>query len=534
MSPTISIITPVYDPPLAVLDACLASVRAQDYDDWEHILVDDASPTEAVGEVLARYAAIDARARVRRRNVNGGIVAASNDAIALATGEFLAFLDNDDLLAAGVLGAVAAALAEDPSIDYLYTDEDHLAETGSSFLSVYKPDWSPERFRSHMYVNHLSVLRRSLVIDVGGLRPEYEGSQDYDLVLRVTERARRICHLPVIGYHWRMAEGSAAANPEAKPYAFDAGRRAVQDHCDRVGIDASVEMLPSIGYHRLRRHLRGHPSVSVVIPTAGARGRVWGTDRTFVVDAVRSIVERSTYCVEEFVVVAHERTPLATLEKLAELARPRLRVVYYSPPFNFAAAIDLGAAHARGDCLLLLNDDTEIITPDFLETMLGLAEMDDVAMVGCKLLFADGTLQHAGHVYSGEPMHAFLGRGCDEPGPHGLLLVEREVSGVTAACALVKAPVFAAVGGFSTEYPINYNDVDFCLKLRRAGYRIVYTPHASLYHFESQSRRNVVTDGDRTALRRRWAYELDHDPYHNPNLLPGRDDWSIPYGATPA
>jgi GT2 family glycosyltransferase len=534
MSSAISIITPVYDPPLGVLDACLASVRAQDYDDWEHILVDDASPTAAVGDALARYAAIDARVQVGRRTVNGGIVAASNDAIALATGEFLAFLDNDDLLAAGVLGAVAAALAEDPSIDCLYTDEDHLADTGASFLPVYKPDWSPERFRSHMYVNHLSVLRRSLVMDVGGLRPEYEGSQDYDLVLRVAERARRICHLPVIGYHWRIGEGSAAANPAAKPYAFEAGRRAVQEHCDRVGIDASVEMLPYTGYHRVRRRLRRHPSVSVIIPTAGARGRVWGTDRTFVVGAVRSIVERSTYCVDEFVVAADEQTSPATLEKLAELVGPRLCVVHYSPPFNFAAAINLGAAHACGDYLLLLNDDTEVITPDFLETMLGVAEMDDVAMVGCKLLYADGTLQHAGLVYSGEPMHAFLGRGCDEPGPHGLLLVDREVSGVTAACALVKAAVFDEVGGFSTEYPINYNDVDFCLKVRRASYRIVYTPHASLYHFESQSRLNVVTDGDRDALRRRWGYELDHDPYHSPNLLRGRDDWSIPYGATTA
>jgi GT2 family glycosyltransferase len=530
MTPTFSVVTPVYEPPPAVLDACIESLRAQGFADWEHILVDDASPTAAVGERLVQHAATDARLRVSRRGANGGIVAASNDAIALATGEFLVFLDHDDVLAPGVLQAVADALADDPAIDYLYTDEDHLTDDGASFLPVYKPDWSPERFRSHMYVNHLSVMRRSLVTAVGGLRPEYEGSQDYDLVLRVTEQARRIRHLPVIGYHWRMGEGSAAANPEAKPYAFEAGRRAVAAHCQRVGVDASVEMLPYTGYHRLRRRVNGRPSVSVVIPTAGAKGRVGGIERTFVVEAVRSIVERSTYCVDEFVVVADEQTPPATLAALAAVAGPRLRLVHYARPFSFATAINLGAAHARGDHLLLLNDDTDVITPDFLETMLGVAQMDDVAVVGCRLLYADGTLQHAGHVYSGEPMHAFLGRGSAEPGPHGLLLVDREVSGVTAACALVKATVFDEVGGFSSAFPINYNDVDFCLKVRRAGYRIVYTPHASLYHFESQSRRNVVTDDDRAAIRSRWAYELDHDPYHNPNLLAGRDDWSIPYG----
>jgi GT2 family glycosyltransferase len=530
MNPTISVITPVYEPPLAVLDACIESVRSQDFTNWEHILVDDGSPTTAVSELLARHAATDSRLRITRRQVNGGIVAASNDAVALARGEFVVFLDHDDLLGSGVLQAVADALVEDPSIDYLYTDEDHLTDDGASFLPVYKPDWSPERFRSHMYVNHLSVLRRSLVTDVGGLRPEYEGSQDYDLVLRVTERARGIRHLPVVGYHWRMGEGSAAANPNAKPYAFEAGRRAVAAHCDRVGIDATVEMLPHVGYHRVRHRVKGRPAVSVVVPTAGAKGRVWGTDRTFVVDAVRSIVDRSTYCFEEFVVVAGAQTPRHTLDALAAIAGTRLRIVRSAEPFNFAEAINLGAAHAGGEYLFLLNDDTEVITPDFMETMLGLAQMDDVATVGCRLLYADGTLQHAGHVYSGEPMHAFLGRGRDEPGPHGLLLVDREVSGVTAACALVKAAVFDEVGGFSTAFPVNYNDVDFCLKVRHAGYRIVYTPHASLYHFESQSRRNVVTDDDRAAIRRRWAYELDHDPYHNPNLLPGRDDWSIPYG----
>ena len=530
MSPQLSVITPVYDPPVDVLDACLRSVGTQSFADWEHVLVDDASPSAWVVDRLEAHSAADPRVRLVRRTANGGIVAASNDALAAARGEFLVFLDHDDQLAEGVLEAVVEALTADPSIDYLYTDEDHVTTAGTRFLPVLKPDWSPERFRSHMYVNHLSVVRRNLALRVGGFRAEYEGSQDYDLVLRVTEQARRIHHLPIVGYHWRMGEGSAAANPDAKPYAFEAGRRAVQAHCDRIGMDATVEMLPYTGYHRVRRRVRTTPSVSVVIPTAGATGSVWGRPRTFIVDAVASIVRQSTWPVAEWIVVADADTPAATLAALDDVCGGRLRVVWYERPFNFATALNIGAARASGDYILLLNDDVELITADFLGTMLGIAEQPDVGVVGCKLLYADGTVQHAGHVYSGEPMHAFLGWSADEPGPHGLLLVDREVSGVTAACALVRADVYDEVGGFSGHFPMNYNDVDFCLKVRRAGYRIVYTPHAVLYHFESKSRRNAVTPDDHRRIRERWAYELDHDPYHNPNLLPGRDDWSLPYG----
>lgn len=529
MSALVSVVTPVYDTPPDVLAECMASVREQD-GDWEHVLVDDASPAPHVAPLLDAAAQTDWRVRVVRRARNGGIAEASNDGLRAATGRFVALLDHDDQLAAGALAAVSEALAADDTIDYLYTDEDHLTETGGSFLPVYKPDWSPERFRSHMYTNHLSVVRRQLALEAGGFRREFEGSQDYDLILRVTERARRVRHLPIIGYHWRMGAGSAAANPDAKPYAFAAGLRAVQAHCDRIGLDATVEMLPRLGYHRLRRRLAVQPTVSVIIPTAGASGLVWGAERAHVVDAVRSLRHRSSYPIHEIIIVADGVTPPAVFDRLREVGGEAVVVVPYDRPFNFAEKIDVGAARATGDYLLLLNDDIEVISADFLETMLGLAVQPDVGMVGCKLLYADGTLQHAGHVYSGEPMHAFLGRGSNEPGPHGLLLVDREVSGVTAACALVRASVFDEVGGLSREFPVNYNDVDFCLKVRRAGYRIVYTPHAALYHFESQTRRNVVTADDHARIRARWAHELDHDPYHNPNLVPGRDDWAVPYG----
>ena len=328
-----------------------------------------------------------------------------------------------------------------------------------------------------------------------------------------------------------MGPGSTAANPHAKPYAHAAGLRAVQDHCDRTGIDADVRMLSYQGYHRLHRRVAGHPTVSVVIPTSGSRGQVWGRTRCFVLDTLADLARRSTYDVHEVILVVDTTTSQALLDDACATIGDRLSVVAMDGPFSFAGKVNLGAAHASGDLLLLLNDDVQIIDEDFLATMVGLSQAGDVGAVGCRLLYADGTLQHAGHVYNGHAYHAFIGRGADEPGPNGLLLVEREVSGVTAACMLVKAAVFDAVGGLSPAFPMNFNDVDLCLKVRQLGLRILYTPHASLYHFESGTRRNEVAGSEEDVLRARWADQLDHDPYHHPDLLRGRDDWAVPYGA---
>jgi GT2 family glycosyltransferase len=530
MSPFISVLTPVYEPPAEVLQACLDSVRTQEAD-WEHVLVDDASPSPHVSEFLTRAACGDARVRLIRRQENGGIAVATNDALDAARGTFVAFLDHDDLLADGVLAAVEATLDDDPTVDYLYTDEDHLTTSGASFHRAYKPDWSPERFRSHMYTCHLAVIRTTLAREVGGLRAGYEGSQDYDLILRVTERASAIRHLPIVGYHWRMSPDSTAANPHAKPYAHAAGIRAVEDHCARVGIDATVEMLHYQGYHRLRRRLPQRPSVSVIIPTAGAEGIVWGARRTFVLEALHGLMERNDYPLAEIILIVEGSVPAALVVEARAIAGEKLRVVRTDEPFNFAARINTGAAHASGELLLILNDDVEVIDRDFLDVMTSLTDRDDVAAVGCRLLYADGTLQHAGHVYNDGAYHAFIGHGVDEPGPSGLLLVDREVSGVTAACMLVRRSVFDEVGGFSVQFPMNYNDVDFCLKVRRAGYRILYTPHVSLHHFESGTRVNPVSSAEEARIRDRWEYELTHDPYYNSALLPRRDDWAVPYGS---
>lgn len=523
--PRYSILTPVYDPPADVLRETIASVRAQTYADWELILVDDCSPSPHVLPILREAAALDARIKLVERTENGRIVAASNDALARATGEFVVLLDHDDVIEPEALALVEAQVQQHPDLDYCYSDEDHLSMDGRCINPFYKPDWSPERLRAQNYCCHLSVFRASLLAEVGGFREGFDGSQDYDLILRATERARRVVHIPVVLYHWRQLPTSVAGDSGAKPYAYDAGRRALQEHCDRTGIDAVVEDGQLPGTYRIRRAVPGDPLVSVIIPTCGTVGRPWGVERCYAVGAIES-VKRHTSRRVEFVLVVDTWTPPHHVDAmLAAAGDTPVQLVWYDRKFNFSEKMNLGACHASGDLLLMLNDDVEVITDEFLDPMIPLAFETDVGAVGAKLYFEDGRLQHAGHVYNGGPYHIMFRWPGDELGPSALLVVQRECIGVTGACLLIRPDVFDAVGGLSPLFPGSFNDVDFCLKLHSAGYRQVWTPHTELYHFESASRDPTVTDEEHALIEARWAHLLRHDPYYNPNLAPFRDDW---------
>jgi GT2 family glycosyltransferase len=525
MTPHVSILTTVFDPEPEHLSACLASVARQDYGDFEHVIVDDASTSELVAEVLARAAAADPRIRLTRRADNGGIVAASRDALGAAVGEYVALLDHDDVLDPGALSAMVTAL-DDSGADVGYSDHDFIRTDGRFVTPCYKPDFSPERLRAQNYITHFLVARRSAVTDAGGFRDGFDGAQDHDLTLRLAERTDRFVHVPRVLYHWRQSPASVSSGP-SKPWAFEAGRRAVAEHCERQSIPADVIETAHEGCYRVVRRLEATPLVSVVIPTRGTSGRVWGATRAFVVDAVRSIIERSTYDNVEFVVVYDDVTPGPVRRALSEIGGERLALVPFSEPFNFSAKVNLGVTHASGDLVLLLNDDTELIEPTSIEVLVAHLLTSDVAMAGAKLLFADGTLQHGGHVYARDIGHACLGWSGESPGPWPLrpLAVERECSGVTAGCALVRRSAFVEVGGFSSDLPLNYNDVDFCLKLRAAGHRIIWTPWATWYHFESRTRTSVLLDEEYSFVNQRWHYEINNDPYYNVNLLPGRSDW---------
>ncbi len=522
--PRFSIVTPVYETPEPVLRAMLNSVAGQRCGDWELCLVDDASTSPHVGEVLARAAQRDPRIRVHRRESNGGIVAASNDALAMARGEFVALLDHDDELHPTALARVEKAIAADPDADYVYTDEDKIDADGRRSAPFFKPDWSPERMRTQMYSCHLSVLRRSLVEEVGGFDSEFEGSQDWDLVLKVTERARRVLHVPKVLYHWRMLEASAAGGGEAaKPWAFEAGGRAVQAHCERIGLPARVERDPSDpGVYHLQPELTDQPPVSIVIPTAGGSREVRYENVVLVAHCVRSIVETSTYGDYELVVVADAATDAAVLAELREIAGERLRVVRDERPFNYSARIDRGAAHSEGEHLLLLNDDVEVVTPDWIERLVMYSGVEGVGAVGARLIWEDGRLQHVGIGFEGGlPGHPYRGYAGDFPGYSNNVRIARNCLAVTAACMMTRRALFEELGGFTTQLPLNYNNADYCLKAWSSGRRIVYDPDTLLYHFESSSRSSEVEEWEKEWLKDRWLPLTARDPYSNPNLLRG-------------
>jgi O-antigen biosynthesis protein len=524
--PRFSVLTPVYETPPGVLRKMLRSVARQGYTDWEHCLVDDGSKEPHVREMLDAAAAADPRVRVVHLERNAGIVAASNHALEMAEGEFVVLLDHDDMLHPDALVEVSEAIDTAPDeVDYVYTDEDKIDERGIHSAPFFKPDWSPERMRTQMYTCHMSVLRRSVVEAVGGFDAEFEGSQDWDLVLKVTERARRVLHVPKILYHWRMVAASTASGIEGvKPWAFQAGPRAVQAHCDRIGLPAEVVMDPDDpGILHVDPKLTEQPLVSIVIPTAGTLREVRFETTILVENCVRSIVENSTYENYEIVIVADHVLAPEIPPKLAALAGERLRVIPATPgEFNFSRMINDGVVAARGEYVVLLNDDIDIATPDWLERMVMYCAQDGVGAVGGRLVWGDGRLQHVGVGYdAGLPGHTYRGFPPEYRGYANHVLIARNCMTVTAACLMTPRALFEELGGLTLDLPVNFNDVDFCLKVYTSGNRIVYDPDLFLYHYESSSREPVVRDWEQYRMVDRWANVVAVDPYNNPNLRRG-------------
>jgi GT2 family glycosyltransferase len=509
--PLFSVLTPVFNPRLDDIHACAQSVLKQTLADWEWILADDASSDDAVVGFLSDLAT-DPKVTVLTLAQNVGISAATNAALERAKGEFIVFLDHDDELTIDALDVVASAIDTGDRPDMLYSDEVKIGENGGLYDWFAKPEWSPERLRGHNYCNHLTVVRTDLVRELGGLRSELDGAQDHDLVLRIGERSKRVVHVPRVLYRWRAAAGSTASDAMAKPEASVAGCRAVQEHLQRSGIDADV-IAPYPGRYRMLRRLQRHPSVSIVIPTRGDTKRVGGRPVDLVLNAVESITSTCEYPGVQFVVVHDRNTPHHIVKRLIDVAGPSLVLVEWDEPFHFSRQVNLGAVRANGEVLVLLNDDTQVITPDWLETLVGFLEEPDVGMVGPMLLLADGRIQSAGHHYSPTPLHVGAGAAADDPGPHAMFTIAGERSGVTAACAALRRDVFFEVGGLSVRFPNCYNDVDLGFKLIEAGYRIVWTPHAKLHHFESLTRDPRPSAQEAEELADRWGRWLGADRY---------------------
>jgi glycosyltransferase involved in cell wall biosynthesis len=513
-APLFSVLTPVYNTPIPVLRSTIESVLVQTFADFELILVDDCSTEAAVVETLRAYAARDERIRLIERTVNGHIVAASNDGVAAATGEFIALLDHDDLLEPDALARYASVIREVEDVDYIYSDEDTIDLEDRRYGVFRKPDWSPERLRGQMYTCHLSALRADLVRSVGAFREGYDGSQDYDLVLRVTERARRIVHVPDVLYHWRAVPGSTAADADAKPYAYEAARHAIQDHLDRVGIKGTVQIGKAPGTYVIERELDADVRVSLIIPTVGTSGVVWGRSRCYVVEAVRSMLEKTSHQNVEVVVVYDRSTPPEVLDQLHTVAGERLVLVPFERPFSHSEKMNIGMLHSTGDRLVLLNDDIEVISDRWLEELVAPLDEADVGLTGAKLFLSNTTIQHAGHAYAwGDYYHPYFRKEASFRGPFNNLIINREASGVTAACSAIRRETYLEIGGFAEGLPTTYNDVDFSYKVRHLGYRIVWLSGVELYHFESVSRghRRFLPEEQRFCWSR-WGRPVN-DPY---------------------
>lgn len=513
--PLVSVVVPVYKPDLALLDLAVGSVRRQTYPRWELCLCDDGSGDPALAGHLAALAAGDPRIKVTALAANGGISAATNGALAVAGGEWVAFMDQDDELAPDALAAVVAAVLDDPSIDLVYTDDDKIDREGQRFQPQFKPDWDPDLLLSMCYFSHLVTMRRSLVDEVGGLRSAFDGSQDWDLSLRVTERARTIHHIPRVLYHWRAIPGSAALDASYKPWAHEAAVRALTDALDRRGEPGTVEHHPRCrGLYHVRRRRVGDPLVSVVVPFRDGAALLQRCVDSLTVDPGHHRME--------LLLVDNGSTEpemAALLDRLS--ADERVRVLHDPRPFNWAALNNGAINQARGDMVLTLNNDVTAASPGWLHELVVHAQRPEIGAVGARLLYPDGRVQHVGAVVGlgGIVAHPMRGIPGDHPGYMGFATVIRGWSAVTGACMLTRRSVVEEVGGFDEELAVAFNDVDFCLRILERGYRIVCTPLAEMVHAESSTRGFTGYGRDIVPFVTRWAQWLrGEDPMFSPNL----------------
>ena len=521
-APLISILLPTYQTPERWLRRCIESVLEQAYPRWELCVADDASPDARVFEIAHEYARREPRIQVMRRETNGHISEASNSALGMAQGEFVALLDHDDELRPHALLEIAEAISAGTDVGLVYSDEDKLDAEGRRYDPYFKPDFDPDLLRGQNYVCHFTAIRADLVRSVGGFRKGFEGSQDHDLILRCTEHLRpeQVRHVPKVLYHWRAIPGSTALSRQAKDYASSAGARAVGEHLGRTQPGARVEEL-SHGHFRVHWPLPSPPpKVSLIVPT---RDRV-----ELLRTCVESILARSTYPVFEVVVIDNQSANPAALDYLRQLEdRDRVRVLRYDAPFNYSAINNRAVEQCDGEVIGLINNDIEVITPDWIEEMVSQAMRPEVGAVGAMLYYPDDTIQHAGVVLGvhGVAAHLYAGMPRGYPGHGGRARVAQSLSAVTGACLFVRRSVWRQAGGLDETLAVAFNDIDFCLRLLDAGYRNVWTPFAELYHHESASRGSEDTDEKKerfssevSLMQERWGERLPFDPRYNVNL----------------
>ena len=528
----ISVIVPLYNTPIRYLKELIDSVRAQTYSNWELCFADGSDSEHSnVEEYLRGPLALDERIVYRKLEKNLGISGNTNEALALATGEYFALLDHDDLLHPAALFEVARAINEQDA-DFIYTDESTFTKKPSdAYAPHFKPDFSPDLLRGYNYICHLSVFSRELLERTGTFRSEFDGSQDYDMILRLTEQAKKIVHIPKILYYWRASKQSTARGIEAKPYTLIAAKKALASHLERVGLVGKVTDGRIVSTYRIRYALRETPLVSILIPNM---------DHIDILNrCIRSVEEKTSYGNYEILIVENNSRDESTFEYYDLICKKydNIRLIKWDGKFNFSAINNFAMQEAKGKYFIYLNNDIEIITPRWIEEMLMYVQRDDVGAAGAMLYYPDNTIQHAGVIIGlggvAGHSHKYFRRG--DPGYMSRLTLVQNLSAVTAACMMVKASVAREVGGFDEKLAVAFNDVDLCMKIRAAGYLIVFTPFAQAYHYESKSRGPENTpekvrrfNGEIDYFKSKWGEVIERgDPYYNPNLTLNREDFGI-------
>ena len=511
--PLISILVPVYNTPEEFLKQMIQSVRKQTYGNWELCIANANPANETVAEILRISSTKDERIKVKDVPENEGIAQNTNAALAIATGDYIGLLDHDDLLTPDALYEVVKAINENDRPQVLYSDEDKVTmDLSEHFQPHMKPDYNKDLLRSNNYITHFFVADRTLVEEVGGEDGEYNGAQDYDLILKCTERAKGIAHIPRILYHWRVHKASTADNPASKMYAFDAGKRAIEDHLKRCGEIGKVSHEKDLGFYRVK-------------------------DQVESLDKCLESIEKSSYKNYEIIIVENNSTEDETFAYYKKIESDKIRIVYWSDEFNYSAINNFGVKHARGDYLLLLNNDVEVITTDWLEELTANCQRKDVGIVGARLYYPDDTIQHAGIVIGigGVAGALFVGMPRMFTGYLHKAAIQQDLSAVTAACMMVKRSVYEELGGLEEELKVAFNDVDFCLRAREKGYLVVYDPNVELYHFESKSRGMEDSKEKIRRFQNEIEYMRSHwlellkkgDPMYNPNLTLTKWDYSL-------
>ena len=528
--PLFSLIMPVYNVAPKWLDKAIKSVEKQWYKNWELCIVDDKSTNSETVEYLKSIQNPQIKVKFLEQNLN--ISGASNAAIAMAEGEYIVLMDNDDEITPDALYELAKRINE-TGADFIYSDEDFISPQEQYINPHFKPDFSPDLLLSHNYITHISCTKRELLDEVGYFNPKYDGAQDYELFLRITEKAKRIEHIPKVLYHWRMLESSTSLNSEAKPEALERGKKLLEETLERRSIDGRVELTDMNHYFRVRYAIKNNPLVSIIIPFK---------DKPELLDmCINSILSRSTYINYEIIGISNNSQEEATFEMMKQLESkdPRVKFYEYNVPFNYAQINNYAVAnYAKGEHVLLLNNDIEVIAPEWIEAMLEHSQREEIGCVGAKLYYPNDTIQHAGIImglggYAGHS-HKMYPR--DNPGYFNRLNAIQNVSAVTAACLMIKKSIYQEVDGMDeVKFKVAYNDVDFCLRVMKKGYRNLFTPYAELYHHESISRGYETTpekiarfQTEKDALMERHRDILTQgDPYYNPNLTHDREDFSL-------